>query len=103
MRKLGHKRKGHKDHMPTKSTTASVTRLDVEENRAPLDAISFQAYLPLQGNGANKDVDLVPLLLETLALVTLLLASLTWVLVTNGTCLPHDPGHCDPDPCCLDW
>ena len=88
--------------MSTRSTTASVTTLDAEENLAPLKAISFQAYLPNQGNGANKDVDLVPLFLETLALVTLSFASLTWVLVTNGTCLPHDPGHCDPDPRCPD-
>ena len=51
----------------------------------------------------NKDVDPVTLFFETLALVTLSLVSLTWVLVTNGTCHPHDPGHCDPDPCCLDW
>ena len=50
----------------------------------------------------NKEVDPVTLFFETLALVTLLIASLTWVLVTNGTCLPHDPGHCDPDPRCLD-
>eukprot|EP00973_Karenia_brevis_P044042 6102038-Karenia_brevis.AAC.1 len=64
--------------MSTKSTTASVTTLNAEENLAPLKAIRFQAYLPNQGNGANKDVDLVPLLLETLALVTLSLASLTW-------------------------
>ena len=51
----------------------------------------------------NKDVDPVTLFFETLALVTLSFVSLTWVLMTNGTCLPHDPGHCDPDPCCLDW
>ena len=51
----------------------------------------------------NKDVDPVTLFFETLALVTLSFVSLTWVLVTNETCLPHDPGHCDPDPCCLDW
>ena len=89
--------------MSTKSTTASVTTLDAEENLAPLKAISFQAYLPNQGSGANKDVDPVTLFFETLALVTLSFVSLTWVLVTNETCLPHDPGHCDPDPCCLDW
>ena len=50
----------------------------------------------------NKDVDPVTLFFETLALVTLSFVSLTWVLVTNGTCLPHDPGRCDPDPRCLD-
>ena len=89
--------------MSTKSTTASVTTLDAEENLAPLKAISFQAYLPNQGSGVNKDVDPVTLFFETLVLVTLSFASLTWVLVTNGSCLPYDPGHCDPDPCCLDW
>ena len=76
---------------------------ELESAEPPVKTISFQANLPNQGNGVNKDVDSVALLFETLALMTLLFASLTWALVTSGTCLPHDPGHCDPDPCCLDW